>query len=107
MSITDELRGYADHEAPHYELSKLHAIADRIDAEHGASIIRMNETIRRIVAQGETIRAEVERLKAENARLRKLVQDMLDYGEGAGTGMFEWFFDHVRGLWRDKEEDDG
>lgn len=63
MSITDELRGYADHEAPHYELSKLHAMADRIDAEHGASIIRMNETIRRIVAQGEATRAEVERLR--------------------------------------------
>ncbi len=95
MNITDELRAWANGDSLRAGMSlrtardQALAIADRIDAEHGASIIRINETIRRIVAQGETIRAEVERLKAENARLRKLVQDMLDYGEGAGTGMFD------------------
>lgn len=117
MSITDELRSYADHEAPHYELSKLHAMADRIDAEHGASIIRINETIRRIVAQGETIRAEVERLKAENAKLRKIAREQLEcmaYGNECDgcphripAGGCDAPFWEEYSILMDREEDDG
>jgi hypothetical protein len=38
------------------------------------------------------------RLKAENEKLRKLARDMVDYGEGAGIGMAEWFADRMREL---------
>ena len=34
MSITDELKGFIEVEAPYYEVATLRAIADRIDAEH-------------------------------------------------------------------------
>ena len=60
MSITDELREYTEKQIKWLDMSKVHyrkifAIADRIDAEH---------------------MTEVERFKAENAKLHDAVMDM-------------------------------
>lgn len=41
---------------------------------------------------------ERDQLKAENAKLRGLVRDMVDYGEGAGSGMAEWFSERMQEL---------
>ena len=41
---------------------------------------------------------EVEELSSENAKLRELVRDMVDYGEGAGNGMAEFFANRMREL---------
>ena len=40
----------------------------------------------------------VELERAEKLELRKLVRDMVDYGEGAGTGIAEFFADRMREL---------
>lgn len=37
-------------------------------------------------------------IEAENAALRELVRDMVDYGEGAGNGMAEFFAERAREL---------
>lgn len=42
--------------------------------------------------------AVVERERAEKLKLRELVRDMVDYGEGAGIGMAEFFADRLREL---------
>lgn len=39
---------------------------------------------------------EVDALKAENEKLKQLVLDMVDYGEGAGNGTGDWFADRMR-----------
>lgn len=36
--------------------------------------------------------------ETENAKLRELVLDMVDYGEGADSGMADWFADRMREL---------
>lgn len=40
----------------------------------------------------------VERERIEKLELRELVRDMVDYGEGAGIGMAEFFADRMRKL---------
>ena len=37
-------------------------------------------------------------LERDVRALRELVRDMADYGEGAGSGMAEWFVDRMREL---------
>jgi hypothetical protein len=41
---------------------------------------------------------EADKAKAENAKLRELMRDMVDYGEGAGNGMANFFADRIREL---------
>lgn len=46
----------------------------------------------------ESICAANDAWQEQNAKLRELVRDMVDYGEGAGNGMAEWFADRMREL---------
>ena len=46
----------------------------------------------------EQLSMAVVRLHTENVKLRELVRSMVDYGEGAGSGMAEWFADSLREL---------
>lgn len=78
------------------------------DASSFPARVRLRNTAWMVYYEPEVtgLKEELLSLHKENAKLRKLVQDMLDYGEGAGTGMFDCFYDRIRELWRDREEDD-
>ena len=45
-----------------------------------------------------TAEHQMRRAKEHNAKLRKLCEDMVDYGEGAGNGMAKFFADRMREL---------
>ena len=51
-----------------------------------------------LVAYAYGLFAAGNKAEDENDKLRELVRDMVDYGEGAGSGMAEFFADRMREL---------
>ncbi len=49
-------------------------------------------------AENAKLRAARDEWAENDAKLRELVRDMVDYGEGAGNGMTEFFADRLREL---------
>ena len=76
----------------HYELEHCPAcknIADLQEAlEENAKLRKENDTLTR----------RIDELCMENDKLRELMRDMVDYGEGADSGMAEWFADRLHEL---------
>ena len=65
------------------------------DADNARLIMGENAKLRNQLEEQKCFAADLER---DVRALRELVRDMADYGEGAGSGMAEWFVDRMREL---------
>lgn len=100
----DELRRMADGQATYRDARAVMLQAADTIWELRDDLQRANAAVQDAEHDESMAWDRVRKADAENAMLRELVRDMVDYGEGAGNGMAEFFVERARELGIEVEE---